>query len=704
LTWESKLAYARFREYFGNERWGKLAEAGARVQRPLWASTGTKNPAYTDTMYVDSLIGPDTVNTVPPATLQAFMDHGQVAITVDKDLDGARTRVAKLGELGVDLEAVTKKLLDDGVAAFARAFESLMSSIETKRDKLLAHWEPMTVSLGSYDAVVQAGLVRLKNEKVIGRIWAGDHTVWKPEPSAITNRLGWLHLAEVMKEHLNQIEDLSASVRKEGYTQALLMGMGGSSLAPEVFSRTYGSKEGFLHLEVLDSTDPDAVMGHASRLDLHKTLFIVSTKSGGTIEPLSFFKYFYNRVLDAVGPDEAGRHFVAITDPGSKLLEIADQYCFRTAFINDPNIGGRNSALSYFGLVPAALIGVDLSTLLDRAQIVVCNAEGCNCPIQGSNNAAKLGVILGELAKVGPDKVTFVTSKEIASFGDWVEQLIAESTGKEGRGILPVVGEPVGAPESYGDDRVFVHLRMEGDETNDAPLQTLAQHGHPVIVLRLNDRYDLGGQFFFWEMVTAVAGACLGINPFDQPNVEAAKALARKMTAAFQSEGKLPELTPALESNGIRVYGDIEVDTPEDALRQFLTQAQDGAYIALQAYIQPSSETDHALLELRTAIRDRFGKATTVGYGPRFLHSTGQLHKGDAGKGLFVQLTADATEDVDIPDEAGSIQSSMTFGILKEAQVLGDRQALLDNGRRVIRFHLGADAISVLSRLKEAFA
>jgi transaldolase/glucose-6-phosphate isomerase len=698
----ARLAYARFQEVFAGERWEKLANAGARVQRPLWASTGTKNSAYPDTKYVDSLIGPDTVNTVPPATLNAFMNHGQVALTIDKDVEGARVRMAGLSGLGIDFDSITEQLLHDGVASFAKAFQSLMSSVEGKKDRLLAEWKPMSVSLGSYDAAVQAGLTALNSDNVIRRIWAGDHTVWKPDPAEITNRLGWLHIADVMKAQPERIESLSASVRNDGYTHALVMGMGGSSLAPEVFSRTFGVKEGFLKLSVLDSTDPDAVMGHANNLDLGKTLFIVSTKSGGTVEPLSFFKYFYNRVLDAVGPEEVGRHFVAITDPGSKLLEIAEQYRFRYAFVNDPNIGGRYSALSYFGLVPAALMGVDLETLLDRAQIAVCNAEGCNCPIQGSNNAARLGVILGELAKVGRDKVTFVASREIASFGDWVEQLIAESTGKEGHGILPVVGEAVGAPGVYGHDRVFVHLRMEGDDTYDATLQTLADQGHPVIVLRLHDRYDLGGLFFFWEMATAVAGACLGINPFDQPDVEAAKVLARKMTAAYQSEGKLPELTPALDNSGIRVYGDIQASTPGEALMRFLAQAETGAYIALQAYVPPDSDTEQALQELRTGLRDRFGKATTVGYGPRFLHSTGQMHKGDAGKGVFVQFTTDATEDIGIPDEAGASQSSMTFGTLKEAQALGDRQALLDGGRQVIRFHLGSDLVGGLRKLSKA--
>jgi glucose-6-phosphate isomerase len=577
-----------------------------------------------------------------------------------------------------------------------------MNHMDRKQDRLRLQEESISVRLGAYDAVVQNSFAKLDSDDVIRRIWAGDHTVWKPDSTEIANRLGWLHLVDTMQTQLDHINGLSASVRQEGFTHALLLGMGGSSLAPEVFSRTFGSKDGFLQLSVLDSTDPDAVRAHAERLDLSRTLFIVSSKSGGTVEPLSLFKYFYNRVVDAFGSQPAGRHFVAITDPGSKLLDLAIQHRFRSSFLNDPNIGGRFSALSHFGLVPAALIGVDLSMLLARAQTAVCNAGGCHAPIQGSNHAARLGVILGKLAKVGRDKVTFVLSGVIESFGDWVEQLIAESTGKEGRGILPVVGEPLGDWRSYGDDRVFVHLSIEGDETDNAALQTLADHGHPLITLHWRDRYDLGGQFFLWEMATAVAGACLGINPFDQPDVEAAKELARQMTADFSSKGRLPGLTPVLDRSGIRVYGNIEAATPEEALSDFLARAPAGAYIALQAYLKPDAQTDQALRELRTALRDRFGKATTVGYGPRFLHSTGQMHKGDAGRGLFVQFTADVMQDLDIPDEAGAPESSMTFGVLKEAQALGDRQALLDGGRHVLRFHLGVDVIGGLRRLKEA--
>jgi glucose-6-phosphate isomerase len=467
-------------------------------------------------------------------------------------------------------------------------------------------------------------------------------------------------------------------VRLEGYTNALLLGMGGSSLAPEVFRNTYGVRKGYLDLTVLDSTDPGAVLNQAEKLNPSKTLFIVSTKSGGTVETLSFFKFFYNRVLEAVGAENAGAHFVAITDPGSHLAELADQYEFRATFLNAPNIGGRYSALSYFGLVPASLIGMDVELLLERASNMVCNCEGCNNPISGDNHCAHLGAILGELAKAGRDKVTLITSPGIRGFGDWVEQLIAESTGKEGKGILPVVGETVGSPEAYDDDRLFVYLKLEGDETFDSILNVLEDTGNPVVRLNLGDLYDLGEQFFLWEMATAVAGYRLGINPFDQPNVESAKVLARKMLTAYQEKGKLPVSNPVLSADGITVFGDVQANTPESALQSFLSQAQPGAYIALQAFVQPTQETDAALQRLRTSLRDETKMAVTTGYGPRFLHSTGQLHKGDAGRGLFIQFTSDSAQDVPIPDEAGASGSSINFGALEMSAALGDNQALLD--------------------------
>ncbi|MGD8555462.1 MAG: bifunctional transaldolase/phosoglucose isomerase, partial [Anaerolineales bacterium] len=630
-----------------------------------------------------TLIGPHTVNTVPPSTLQAFLDHGAVEPTIDQGLETASEQLEQLAELGIDLDSITQMLLDEGVAAFAKSFEVLKDSIAGKRDQLLAGWEHRSASLGRHQQAIDQALEDLEQERVLSRIWAHDHTVWKPDPSEISNRLGWLHTSEVMMDNLHRLRALTESVIADGYKQASLLGMGGSSLAPEVFRKAFGVQDGFLDLEVLDSTDPGAVLAHADRLDLTRTLFVVATKSGGTVETLSFFKYFYNRVQDAVGSDHAGEHFVAITDPGSPLVEISRRHNFRATFLNDANIGGRYSALSYFGLVPAALIGVDVPKLLDRALTACCASE--SCVAEADNPGAWLGVVMGEMARAGRDKLTLVLSPSIAGFGDWVEQLVAESTGKEGKGILPVVGESLGPPESYGDDRLFVQLRLQADRSHDAQVSALESAGHPVVRLHLQDVYDLGAQFLVWQMATAVAGHRLGINPFDQPNVEAAKVLAREMVAEFATSGKLPE-------------GEAAPFAPE-ALLAFLQQGQDGGYLALQAYLTPTPETDVALQDLRTRLRDNTRMATTMGYGPRFLHSTGQLHKGDAGKGLFVQFTADDPKDAAIPDQAGQGTSSISFGVLKRAQALGDGQALLDAGRAVIRFHLGRDVDAALGRL-----
>lgn len=683
----ARAAYGAFLELFSGERWQKLQQQGAYPQRPLWASTGTKNPLYSNTLYVDNLIGKDTVNTVPPETLIAFLDHGRVEETLTSRLAQAQAELQQLAALGLDLKTVTDKLLDDAVSAFSRSFESLTASIAQKQKDILAQKSPLTFSLGGYQSSVNRSLLEVREKRVMERIWERDYTVWKSEPKEITNRLGWLESPAVMCEHAAHFRAFVDAIKAEGFEQVLLLGMGGSSLAPEVFSKIFGNaKTGLAKgLSVLDSTDPQAVLAAEKSLDLTKTLFIVSTKSGGTVETFSFFKYFYNRVAERVGAEKAGRHFIAITDPGSRLADVAAQYCFRETFLNDPNVGGRYSALTYFGLIPAALVGVDVERLLDRAQVMTCNTDGCNCPVDGNNFGGQLGTVIGELAKAGRDKLTFVLSPKIESFGDWVEQLIAESTGKEGKGILPVVGEPLGSPDVYGDDRVFVYLKLAGDSTHDEKIQALENAGHPVIRLLLDDAYDLGGQFFLWEMATAVAGARLGINPFDQPNVEAAKILARKMVAEFTEKGRLPKSESA--------------PLTAAALKDFLAQAGPGAYIAIQAYIQPTADTDRALLAFRTRLRDSTKLATTLGYGPRFLHSTGQLHKGDAGKGLFIQFSTQPVDDVTIPDEAGKPNWTLTFGKLKTAQALGDAQALRDAGRKVIHFDLGADALAGLKSM-----
>ena len=528
----------------------------------------------------------------------------------------------------------------------------------------------ITAQLGKYQSIVDVAWEELKQERIIDRIWSHDHTVWQADPTEISNRLGWLDIAERMQSAIPELSLLADELRRSGYRQAVLLGMGGSSLAPEVFRKTFGQKVGYLDLVVLDSTDPDAITSLDRRLDLASTLFIVSTKSGTTPETLSFFKHFYNRVIDILGNEKAGEHFIAITDPGSSLVDLATRYRFRKTFLNDANIGGRYSALSYFGLVPAALVGVDLVKLLERSILMSdeCKSE--------DSSGGWLGVILGELAKSGRDKVTFFFSQEITSFGDWVEQLIAESTGKSGRGVLPVVGEPIGPISDYGSDRVFVNIRLDKDQSNETILKDLNAAGHPVLTLELKDIYDLGKQFFLWEMATAVAGYRLGIQPFDQPNVEAAKIQARKMITEFARKGTLPSAHPA--------------ELTSKTLSTFLASPVPGAYIAIQAYVQPSAAMDMALLNLRLKLRERTHLATTIGYGPRFLHSTGQMHKGDAGKGLFIQFISHPIQDVLIPDEAGQPGGGLTFGTLKAAQALGDQQALLEVGRKVIQFNLGS--------------
>jgi transaldolase / glucose-6-phosphate isomerase len=693
----AKMAYQRFKQAFSGARWEKLAAKGARVQRPLWASTSTKDPDYPDTIYVDNLVGAHTVNTVPPETLEALLDHARVDESVEEGLDEARQQLAQLGELGIDLDAVTDALLVEGVEKFAKPFASLMGTISgvcgygahgQNTDRLSAE-------LGEGGAAVEAALAEMEADEIVTRIWAHDYFVWQAEPTDITNRLGWLESPAVMRRHLERIDAFVDDVRNAGFTHALLLGMGGSSLAPEVFSTVFGPVDGYLKLEVLDSTEPGAVLGFREKLDLAKTLFIVSSKSGGTTETLSFFRYFYEAVSEVVGEDRAGDHFIAITDPRTKLVALAQDHKFRAIFRNDPTIGGRYSALSYFGLVPAGLAGVDLARLLDSTLALTydCSARAGKppCSLAGSNLGARLGVIMGEMAKAGRDKLTLITAPRLAPFADWIEQLIAESTGKSGTGVLPVVGEPLGAPEDYGNDRVFVYIKLGDDDPAGEVLATLKAAGHPVVTMTLGDVYDLGEQLMIWGLAVPIAGHRMGIHPFDQPNVEAAKQQAKRLVDAYKEDGELP----AEEAAPVEA----------EALHSFLAQAEPGDYIALQAYLTPNDATAAALQELRARLRDRYKLATTVGYGPRYLHSTGQLHKGDAGRGLFVQFTTDPVETVWIPDEAATETAAsnesgqVSFDVLVRSQALGDRQALLDAGRRVIHFRLGHDVVAELAKL-----
>ena len=650
----AQLAYAWFRDLLKSGDWRPLASAGARPQRLLWASTGTKNPGYSDVLYVDSLIGPDTINTMPPATLQLFEDHGTVQPTLPGDVSEARRAMDRLAAGGVDFADVTRTLEDDGIEKFAKSFETLLGVIRSKRNAL-ATGAPRrhSAAVRAFEAAVAVRLDASDVAQLPKRIWARDPSVWKDDPDTpeIRDRLGWLTVGEAMAQQVKALEAFADEARAE-FSRVVLCGMGGSSLAPEVLWRTFGATPGHPSLHVLDSTDPRAIRQAERGGDLARRLFIISSKSGTTQESDSFFRYFWERT------GGRGGQFVAITDPGTALEKLAGERGFRRTFLNPPDIGGRYSALSFFGLVPAALIGVDLATLLHRAHRMAEACAACVPPLE--NPAARLGAVLGEGALAGRNKATFVLSPGIASFGLWLEQLIAESTGKEGKGILPVADEPLGPPDVYGDDRLFVSIALAGEADSDieSRLAALETAGHPVVHLKLDDRYDLGQEFFRWEFATAVAGAVLRINPFDQPNVAESKA----NTKAVLAKGGAP--SPAASAA---------------ELEQFLSGIKPGDYLALMAYLPPTPANDRRLAAIRLRLRDRLKVATTLGYGPRFLHSTGQLHKGGPPVGHFLQITEPSKEDLPIPGEAFS------FGRLEAAQAEGDLVALRARGRPAIR-------------------
>ncbi len=554
-------------------------------------------------------------------------------------------------------------------------------------------------SIGENSKSVDETIKKLNDENVIERIWKKDYTVWSSDPTEISNRLGWLDSVDVTGKSIKEINEFVDEVKGAGFTNALLMGMGGSSLAPEVFRLTFGVKEGYLDLAVLDSTHPEVIMEYAKKFNPATTLYIVSTKSGGTVETFSFMKFFYNYALHILGKDEVGKHFVAITDPGSGLQKVAEELNFRKIFLNDPNIGGRFSALSLFGIVPAALVGVDIEKLLSLAK-----EETLNCKNSGKevseNIAAVIGSIIGTLGKKGIDKLTYIISPKISYIGAWIEQLIAESTGKAGKGILPVDLESIESPEFYSNDRLFVYLKHKGDNTFDSKVEKLKSANFPLLELELEHELELGKQFFLWEFATAVTGWVMQIQPYDQPNVEQAKVVARQMMKEYQDTGKLPESKPAIEEKGIKVFGDVDSKSLDKIISSFLNDCRGGKnYVAIQAYLTPNKETTEALQKLRTLIQKRYKVATTLGFGPRFLHSTGQLHKGDAGNGYFIQFTSNIEEDLPIPENPGEEKTSITFGILIKAQALGDRQALIDNTRKVITIDLGAYCIKGLEQL-----
>lgn len=553
----------------------------------------------------------------------------------------------------------------------------------------------LTRNLERYQSAIDSALDQVCRQRIVERIWAKDHTVWKPEPAEIVNRLGWLQSPSAMRKEIPRLKAWADQVRRQGIKHALLLGIGGSSLAPRVFSSVFGSRPGYLHLRVLDTTDPDAINNCCQSLDPERTLVMVSSKSGGTIETVSLFKYFFHHFAEALGERRAGRHFVAITDPGSGLAEIAQTHGFGEIFLNDPNIGGRYAALSLVGLAPAALLGIDLEGLLDRAAAAATASR-----IEGS---VRLGVILGELAKQGRDKLTLLLAPPIAAFGAWLEQLVAESTGKQGQGILPVDMEPIGAPVEYGSDRVFVRMGLKGDQSARTAMDALQDAGHPWIEWELADRLGVAAQFYAWMWATAAACERVRVNPFDQPDVESAKQLARQFVHEYCKVGRLPEPAPDLESQGVKVYG-VRGRSVGECVNALVSQAASGGYVAIHAYLAPAPETDAVLQALRLRIRRTTKLATTVGYGPSLLHSTGQLHKGDAGRGVFIQVSAASETDAVIPAGPGEQAASLSFGTLKQAQAWGDYQALRRAGRSVLRLHVQRGVAATLASLGDRLA
>ena len=702
----AKLAYRDYKRLFSGARWDKLAAKGAKPQRLLWASTGTKNKDYSDVLYVEELIGPDTVNTVPPATLDAFRDHGKVRDSLEENIEEAKHVLAELEKSGISLDAITAELVKDGVKQFADAADKLYGAVAHKRAAVLAGGiDRQTLALGaSIEKAVEKSTEQWRASARIRKLWQKDKSVWTGDDE--DKWLGWLN--SPAKADIADYEDFARRVNGQKFTDAVVLGMGGSSLGPEVLAETFPKKSGFPKLHVLDSTDPAQVRATEDAVDLGRTLFIVSSKSGGTTEPNAMKDYFLDRVAKTIGADKAGHRFIAVTDPGSSLEKVATKQGFARIFYGEPSIGGRYSVLSPFGLVPAAAAGIDVRALIDHALAMV---RSCGPDVPPHENpGVQLGLAMGLAGLEGRDKVTIFSSKAIADFGAWAEQLIAESTGKEGKGLIPIEGEPLDEVSVYGNDRFFIDIRTEGDDDadHDDKLAALERAGHPVVRIVMKSVDHVGQEFFRFEMATAVAGAILGINPFNQPDVESAKIKTRELTAAFEKTGALPTEEPAMSSEEADIYTD---DSNAAALRTagangdlgswlkaHLSRIHPDDYVALLAYIERDADHIAALQDMRLKLRDSRHVATCAGFGPRFLHSTGQAYKGGPDSGVFLQITADDAKDLPVPGQKAS------FGVIKAAQARGDFDVLTERGRRALRVHLKGDLKSGLKMLDAAIA
>ena len=702
-----KLTYQKYLQIFSGPRWEKLAARGAQTQRVLWASTSTKNPAYRDVIYVEELIGKDTVNTVPPATLDAFREHGRVRESLTENIESAKQTMSDLAKVGISMKEVTDQLTVEGVKLFADAFDKLLEAVEkSTRNEVSPKVNKQNFKLPpDLASSVKTHIDDWCANGKVRRLWQRDASLWTNTDEA--KWLGWLGVTEEQTARLRDFRQLAEDVKSAGFTHVLLLGMGGSSLCPEVLKMTFGKLTAFPELHVLDSTDPAQVKSFENRIDLSRTLFIVSSKSGSTLEPNIFKQYFFERAKEVAGPGKAGSQFIAITDPGSKMEQVARSDHFRHIFHGLASIGGRYSALSDFGVIPALAMGLDVAKFLDRTEDMV-QACASSVPVE-ENPGAVLGVVLGAAHNLGRDKVTIITSPGISDLGAWLEQLLAESTGKDGKGIIPVDREQVGEPEVYGKDRLFVYLRLETapDAAQDTKVTALENSGQPVVRISLGDTYDLGQEFFRWEIATAVAGSIIGINPFNQPDVEASKIATRNLTSEYEKTGALPEERPLIDRDGIKLFTDTKnAEALAKAagndqslvgfLRAHLNRMQAGDYFALLAYVQMNGANEDKLQAIRHMLRDSKRVATCLGFGPRFLHSTGQAYKGGPDSGVFLQITCDDAVDLPIPGQR------YTFGIVKAAQARGDFQVLAERNRRALRVHLGEDVQKGLVTLQSA--
>jgi transaldolase / glucose-6-phosphate isomerase len=703
----AKLAYQSYKKIFSGERWYKLVELGAKVQRPLWASTSTKDPMYSDVKYVEPLIGPDTVNTLPDETIDAFADHGKLEEnTVEKDVDQSYRLFEDLRKLNIDIDFVTEQLVNEGIQKFIDPYDNLMKTLAQKRNEILGDkLGKQKINFGKSKSLVSAAMKSLNEKQYSRRLFAKDPYLWSSDPEEIKEikiRIGWLDSMEYFLSKADEVDQLVKSVKADKYKFVVLLGMGGSSLCPEVSKETFGSKAGYPQLFVLDNTDPAAIKNVEDQIDLAKSLFIVSSKSGTTTETLSFYRYFYEQTGKVVG-ENVGEHFVAVTDPGTPLVTDAHDHNFRHVFENPIEFGGRYSALSFFGLVPMALIGVDIKKILNNAhQMMISCGQFVTAE---ANPGVSLGTLLGVNYKLGRDKVTFVLSKSISAFGLWVEQLIAESTGKTGKGLLPVEGEKLGAPVSYSNDRVFVHIYAEDDEYKGdvRKLAALEKEGHPVVRISIKDKLALGAEYLRWEIATATAGVVMGIDAFNQPNVAESKNNTKELLEEWKQKGSFSEGDPVVEKEGISIYCNQSADwlfeehrkNVKDFFGTYLKQSKSPDYFSILAYFLQTPARHRFLQSIRFGVKDKFKVATTLGYGPRYLHSTGQLHKGGANTGVFIILTADAQEEIQIPG------SPYGFATLQRSQALGDLRSLNNKERRVIRIHLGSDIEGGLKKLSE---